>query len=261
MNNMGKKTALISWGGWLGHTPLQSCLVMKELLEKDGFDVDFEPDPEVEPMMKKLDASGYKLKETIGPLQHLDYLESLDLIVMCHTMSEIQPVEEKNLIQAVMNGVGLVGWHGGLCDSFRNNVEYQFMTGAQWVSHPGGSGMKYTVNFVPSKKDDPVIKGLEDFEITSEQYYMHVDPTIDVLATTTFRSDIMPWINGAIMPCVFRKRWGDGKVFYASFGHTVKDFDIPQAREVMRRGMLWAAEKEELDFDKSVTSNYLKGSF
>jgi type 1 glutamine amidotransferase len=234
---------------------------MKELLEAEGFDVDFEPDPEVEPMMKKLEASGYKLKESIGPLQQADYLKDLDLIVFCHTMSEISPLEEKNLINAVMDGVGLVGWHGGLCDSFRNNVEYQFMTGAQWVSHPGGAGTTYQVNFLPSKKDDPIIKGLEDFTITSEQYYMHVDPTVEVLATTTFKSMAMPWINGAIMPVVYKKRWGEGKIFYASFGHTVKDFSIPQAKEVMRRGMLWAAEKEELDFDTEVASNLLKGAF
>jgi len=154
-----------------------------------------------------------------------------------------------------------VGWHGGLCDFFRNNVEYQFMTGAQWVSHPGGANTNYMVNFVPSKKSDPIINGLDDFSITSEQYFMHVDPTIEVLATTTFKSEIMPWINGAVMPVVYKKRWGDGKIFYSSFGHTVKDFDIPQAREIMRRGMLWAAQKEELGVDTTVTTNYLKGSF
>jgi uncharacterized protein len=255
------KSALITWGGWDGHTPMQSCLVMKEILEAEGFEVDFEPEAEIDQMKKKLLANGFSIKGNIGPLNHPDYLEDLDLIVFCHTMSEISSVEEKNLINAVMDGVGLVGWHGGLCDSFRNNVEYQFMTGAQWVAHPGGAGTTYDVNFVESKKDNPIIKGIADFSITSEQYYLHVDPTIEVLATTKFKSMAMPWINGAIMPAVYRKRWGEGKIFYASYGHTAKDFDIPEAREVMKRGMLWAAEHEELDFDSEVASNTLSGAF
>lgn len=223
---MGKK-ALCTYGGWDGHTPKKSTEIMRDLLIKEGFEVDFEKN------MKK-----YKDE---------DYMESIDLVVACHTMSKISKEEEKGLINAVMDGTGLVGWHGGLCDSFRENVDYQFMTGAQWVAHPGNAGTTYTVKFLPNKKDDPIIKGLNDFEITSEQYYLHVDPGIEILATTEFKSMAMPWIDGVVMPVAYKKRWGDGKIFYASIGHTYKDFDIPEALEMMRRGMLWAAELEEID--------------
>src|SRR6056297_2366993 len=232
------KKALCTYGGWKGHTPEKSMSIMKNILEEEGFEVDF--------------------KHSLKPLREMEYLESLDLIVFCWTMSEIKKKEEKNLINAVMDGVGLVGWHGGLNDSFRNNTEYQFMTGAQWVAHPGGAKKTYKVHFLEEKKDDPIIKGLEDFEITSEQYYMHVDPTLDVLATTTFESLAMPWINGAVMPVVYKKRWGDGKICYSSFGHTVDDFNVPETKEIMKRGMLWAAEQEDLDFDKKVSRNILE---
>jgi len=214
-----KKKALCTYGGWEGHTPEKSMRIMADLLIKDGFEVDF--------------------KNSLKPLEDASYLESLNLIVFCHTMSKIKKEQEKNLIEAVMNGVGLAGWHGGLNDAFRENVEYQFMTGAQFVSHPGGANTTYTVNFVPEKKNDPIIKGLNDFTITSEQYYMHVDPNIEVLATTTFHSLAMPWIDGVVMPVAYKKRWGDGKIFYASIGHTYKDFSIPDALELMHRGMLW----------------------
>jgi len=200
--------------------------IMINLLKKEGFQVD--------------------VVETMDPYCDEKYMESLDLIVACWTMSKITKEQEQGLINAVANGCGLAGWHGGLCDAFRENVDYQFLTGSQWVAHPGNAGMTYEVNFVPAKKEDPIIAGLKDFKITTEQYFLHVDPSVEVLATTTFHSLAMPWIDGIVMPVTYKKRWGDGKVFYTSIGHTFKDFDIPDALEMMRRGMLWAAEKEEI---------------
>jgi type 1 glutamine amidotransferase len=239
-NRMAKK-ALCTYGGWDGHTPKQSMQMMKDVLEKEGFEVE--------------------MADSLKPLNKLQNLEQFQLIVFCHTMSKISKDQEKNLINAVMGGVGLAGWHGGLNDAFRENVEYQFMCGAQWVSHPGGAGTTYEVNFVESKKDDPIIKGLKDFKITSEQYYMHIDPAVEVLATTTFKSLSMPWIDGIVMPVTYKKRWGDGKIFYTSVGHTYKDFLIPEAMEMMKRGMLWAAELEELDFDISAGVDTLSKAF
>jgi len=200
--------------------------IMINLLKKEGFQVD--------------------VVETMDPYCDEKYMESLDLIVACWTMSKITKEQEQGLINAVANGCGLAGWHGGLCDAFRENVDYQFLTGSQWVAHPGNAGMTYEVNFVSAKKEDPIIAGLKDFKITTEQYFLHVDPSVEVLATTTFHSLAMPWIDGIVMPVTYKKRWGDGKVFYTSIGHTFKDFDIPDALEMMRRGMLWAAEKEEI---------------
>jgi len=143
------------------------------------------------------------------------------------------------LIEAVKNGVGLAGWHGGMCDSFRNNTTYQFMTGGQWVAHPDGI-VEYTVNIV--NHTDPITKGIPDFKMKSEQYYMHTDPGNQVLATTTFGDNReAPWVKGTVMPVVWKRRWGQGRVFYSSLGHVVADFNVPEAREIQRRGILWAA--------------------
>ena len=128
-----------------------------------------------------------------------------------------------------------------MADSFRSNTEYQFMVGGQWVAHPGNI-TSYRVNIV--NHSDAITADISDFLIQSEQYYMHVDPSNVVLATTTFSGDILPWIDGAVMPVVWKRRWGDGKVFYCSLGHTAKDFDVPEAREIVRRGLLWATRKE-----------------
>jgi type 1 glutamine amidotransferase len=88
---------------------------------------------------------------------------------------------------------------------------------------------------------DPVMEGLQEFSINSEQYYMHVDPRVKVLATTTFTGEHAPWIKGAVMPVVWKTRYGAGRVFYTSLGHVAKDFDVPEAKIIVQRGMLWAS--------------------
>ena len=153
-------------------------------------------------------------------------------------MSEISKEQEIGLLTAIENGVNIAGWHGGLADAFRNNPKYQFMVGGQWVAHPGGV-IDYEVNIV--NHNDPITKGLKDFKMHSEQYYMHVDPMNDVLATTIFNGDHAYWIDGVTMPVVWKKVYGKGRVFYSSLGHVAKDFNVPEALTIMKRGMLWSA--------------------
>ncbi|MNJ43443.1 Trehalose utilization [compost metagenome] len=168
---------------------------------------------------------------------------NLNLIVPIWTMGEIEQEQLVPVLEAVQSGVGLAGCHGGMCDAFRNCVEWQFMTGSQWVAHPFNDGVKYEVNMIKSTSSS-IIEGIHDFEVTSEQYYLHVDPAVDVLATTTFaNSEGAHSANGAItMPVVYTKRWGKGKIFYNALGHQANIFDIPEARELMRRGFLWATK-------------------
>ena len=59
--------------------------------------------------------------------------------------------------------VGIAGNHGGMCDAFRNNVEWQFMTGGNWVAHPGNDGTEYEVNIKQSSS--PIVKGIADFMV------------------------------------------------------------------------------------------------
>jgi hypothetical protein len=129
-----------------------------------------------------------------------------------------------------------------MCDSFRNSTEWQFLTGGQWVAHPGGDDVEYTVNI--KKGSSPITEGIGDFKVVSEQYYVHIDPCIEVLATTRFPS--VKWYNSSNgevdVPVMWTKRWGHGRVFYSSLGHHADIFDIPGAYETMKRGMLWAAQ-------------------
>jgi len=153
-------------------------------------------------------------------------------------LNAVNPRLVKELLEAVRRGVGIAGWHGGMGDSFRNNVDYQFMVGGQWVAHPGGI-IDYDVEIID--RHDPITADLPDFHMRSEQYLMHVDPSNHVLAVTTFGGEYCPWVEGTIMPVVWKRMWGAGRVFYSSLGHVAKDFDVPEARIMVERGMLWAS--------------------
>jgi type 1 glutamine amidotransferase len=213
-----KKKALFVWGGWEGHEPKQCVDIFAPWLAEQGFDVE--------------------ISNTLDSYLDAQKMKSLDLIVQVFTMATITGPQEKGLLEAVKSGVGMAGWHGGMADSFRSNVEYEFMVGGQWVAHPGGV-IDYEVNI--TNHNDPITKGLTDFKMHSEQYYMQVDPVNDVLATTTFSDQYAPWIKGVAMPVVWKKMYGKGRIFYTSMGHVSADFNVPQAREIVKRGLLWAA--------------------
>lgn len=213
-----KKKVLIVWGGWPGHQPKETVDVFAPWLAEQGFDVEISNS-----LDSYLDAAKMK---------------SLALVVQAITMGAITPQQERGLRDAVRGGVGLAGWHGGLADSFRSNTEYEFMVGGSWVAHPGNI-LDYTVNI--TRPGDPIMKGLTDFRMRSEQYYMLVDPGVEVLATTTFSGEVLPAIKDVVMPVVWRKLYGQGRVFNSTLGHVASDFNVAEAKEIMKRGMLWAA--------------------
>jgi len=188
----------------------------------------------------------------------LDKLMQLHLIVPIWTMGEITREQVKPVLEAVAAGVGIAGCHGGMCDSFRECVEWQFMPGGQWVSHPGGAGVEYMVNI--KNTSSPITEGIKDFSTESEQYYVHIDPAIEILATTRFPT--VTWYhssNGEVdVPVVWTKRWGHGRVFYSALGHVNSVFDTPEALEIMRRGFLWAIEGRDIAIRNNLSPDVFK---
>jgi type 1 glutamine amidotransferase len=181
------------------------------------------------------------VSDTLDAYRDRDLMGRVDLIVQTWTMGEIGDEQFEGLHEAVLRGAGFAGWHGGIIDSFRKSTRYQFMTGAQWVAHPDGI-VDYSVQFVPDEREHPLIAGLDDFPITTEQYYMHMDPLNRVLATTTFgKTREAPWVEHTVMPVVWTRTWGRGRVFVSAIGHQDRDFDVPPVETVTRRGLLWAA--------------------
>lgn len=215
------KQALIVWGGWDGHSPQRIAEIFRAMLSDDGFAVE--------------------VSDSLDTFRDEQKLMKLSLIVPMWTMGKILPEQLDPVVKAVRSGVGMAGVHGGMCDSFRDSTEWQFLTGGQWVAHPGNDSVKYTVKISPTR--NPITAGISDFEITSEQYYMHVDPAVRVLATTAFPTADGPHAsNGPVdMPVVWTKTYGQGRVFYSSVGHRPADVEMEPHFTLLRRGFAWAA--------------------
>ena len=224
--NTNKRKALIVWGGWDGHEPKQVGEIFHKVLVEEGFEVE--------------------VSDTLESFSDKEKLMELSLIVPLWTMGEIDGGYVKNVCDAVESGVGIAGCHGGMCDSFRNNTNWQFLTGAQWIEHPGNDGVEYVVN-IKKNSSSPIVSGMDDFTVKSEQYYIHYDPVVDVLATTRFPLVDGPHASNGVVdvPVVFTKLWGKGRVFYNSLGHVANVFDVPEALQLMRNGLVWAAKKED----------------
>ena len=215
--------ALIVWGGWAGHTPRESAEVFRSFLERKGYQV--------------------AMADTLDVYLDQARMTAWSLIVPIWTMGEITKEQWGGLNRAIQAGTGLAGFHGGIIDAFRDNTDYQWMTGGQWVAHPGGCIDSYRVEIADG--NHPITANVDGFTLAdTEQYYVHVDPANHTLCTTEFGGEHGPadlYESGTVMPYAWTKRWGKGRVFVACWGHTYKDFDVPQARQIVERGMLWAS--------------------
>ncbi|MFP4166134.1 MAG: ThuA domain-containing protein [Opitutales bacterium] len=209
------KSALIVQGGWEGHEPRLTTDIFLKKLQEQGF--------------------GATVADSLSALDDKDYLASFSLIVPNWTMGELSKDQSGNLSEAVRGGVGLGGFHGGMGDAFRGNPEYEWMVGGHFVGHPhvGPYAVRRTEASHPITKPLP-----ESFEYDSEQYYMLVDPAIEVLAETTYTYEG----QNIRMPVVWTKQWGEGRVFYSALGHKAAEFEsYPMVTEMTVNGMLWAA--------------------
>jgi uncharacterized protein len=213
------RKALIIWGGWPGHSPQEGAGIVAEMLEEDSFAVTVTPD--------------YSAFAEAG--LH-------DLVVPVITNDQIAPELVDALTTAVRAGTGLAGYHGGLAASFHGAVRFHYLCGVHWVAHPGDMAARYRVTVI--RPNDPLMQGIEDFDYQSEQYYVLHDPSVEVLATTTFSGEFDPASRGVTMPVAFKRHFGAGRVFYTALGHAPAELLHPQARLLLRRGLNWAARPD-----------------
>jgi len=213
---------LIVWGGWDGHEPDKVAAIFDRELKAQGFQTE--------------------VSDTLDAFRDGDKLKTLSLIVPIWTMGKIAGEQLGPLLEAVKSGVGIGGCHGGMCDSFRNETEYQFMTGGQWVAHPGNDGVEYTVR-ITDRTHYITRESVPEFAVKSEQYYLHVDPAVKVHAVTEFPTAAGPHVgNGKFdMPVIWTKYYGKGRVAYNALGHHADIVEQKEILPLMVRGLLWAA--------------------
>lgn len=212
------KHALVVRGGWEGHVPVPASDRYAGVLKDSGFDV--------------------TVSDSLDSYLDEELLAGTDLVVQCWTMGTITHEQALGLSRAVRAGTGLAGWHGGIVDAFNTEHVYNLITGGQFLRHPPGF-VSYSVRTV---SDHPVVAGISEFTITTEQYYMHVDPGNEVLAVTDFVADPdYPELAGVVMPVTWLRHWGKGRVFVTAIGHSLDDLEVPEVDTMIREGMAWAA--------------------
>ncbi|MBW4717275.1 ThuA domain-containing protein [Saccharothrix obliqua] len=211
-------------GGWPGHKPGEVAGWLIPELHQRGFEVELTADPA---------RLGDDLSEFAAVL--LGWTQS-------HPTEDLDPAVAERFSASVASGLGVAGWHG-MGASFRASLLYNMIVGGNCVSHPGGEGVRvpYTVRIVHTGHE--VTKGVHDFEVASEQYYMHVDPANEVLAETTFTGEHIPWIDGHTSPVAWTRNWGEGRVFYTSVGHYLADLRVPDSTTLLLQGISWAATR------------------
>lgn len=229
----GTRRALIVRGGWDGHQPVETTEVFIPFLEDHGFDVRIEPSPEI-----YADAA---------------YLASVDLIVQANTMASIEADEFAGLRTAIVNGTGFAGWHGGIVDSYRATADYLQLVGGQFAAHPGRPAgertgeqsdnyVPHTIQMTDAAVDHPITRGIGDFELVTEQYWVLHDDLNDVLATTTQAvRDGDPWRRPIVSPAIWTRQWGRGRIFVSTPGHRIEIVEHPNLSTIIERGLLWAS--------------------
>ncbi len=214
------KNALIVRGGWSGHDPVGASDRYAAVLKQEGYRV--------------------TVSDSLDSYLDDRLPAEADLIVQCWTMGQITDDQAAGLCRAIRAGTGFAGWHGGIIDSFREQTGYQLMTGGQFVHHPA-EFTTYEVRPVPQRTGHPVMAGIEPFTVTTEQYYLHLDPAVDVLAVTDYTEDPdHPELAGIVMPVTWTRSWGAGRVFVTAIGHRLADLEVPEVDTMIRRGLAWA---------------------
>jgi uncharacterized protein len=232
-SSSGSRRALVVRGGWDGHQPVETTNLFIPFLERNGFEVRIEESPAV--------------------YTDDDYLATVDLVLQINTMATIEKDEFAGLQRAVLAGTGMAGWHGGIADSYRNNADYLHMIGGQFAHHAGKAPelrtgeqsdnyLPYTVHLTEAAAEHPITKGLSDFELVTEQYWVLSDEYNDVLATTT--QEARPWDawnRPVTAPAIWTRQWGRGRIFVSAPGHRLDVVENPNVRTMIERGLLWAA--------------------
>ena len=215
------KRALVVRGGWEGHRPVETTELFLPGLRAAGFELTISDDLDV--------------------YADADALAGFDLIVQCWSIGELSEAQCAGLLAAVRGGVGFAGWHGGVLGTFVTSRDYLRMVGGQFLYHPPDF-LDHSVQIRAERADHPIVAGIADFAVYTEQYWLITDAWNDVLATTTVYPQAgEEFTEPVVMPVVWTRQWGAGRVFVSAIGHRPADLRAPEVATLTLRGLIWAA--------------------
>jgi type 1 glutamine amidotransferase len=203
------KKALLIWGGWDGHKPLEVADRIGAELEKRNYEV------------TKTSHFGCLLNE--------EELYSYDVIVPIWSCGIKSDIYLNELADAIKSGIGLATFHGGI--NWFDQDEYYRIIGGFYLHDTKCESYEVVI----ANKDHIITKGQSDFEIYNEKYFLQVDPTNDILASANF--------SGIEMPIAWTRSYGKGQVFYTTFAHQPEDLFGNNSLEMLLNGIEWCTRK------------------
>lgn len=200
-------SVLIVWGGWEGHEPARVADLLAGHLRRRSWEVAAVAGVEELPAMD---------------------LVQYSVIVPIWSFGIQHPAAMQAVLSAIEQGVGLATFHGGI-DWFADR-DYASMIGGHFVFHPPSN--QYTVTI--EDPGHPIMQGLANFSVATEQYYFHVDPGNHTLTSTLF--------GDLCMPNTWVRTHGRGRVFYCSLAHTIEVLEQAPVLTLLLNGIRWAAQ-------------------
>ena len=157
------------------------------------------------------------------------------LVVFYWTLGELTAEQKQGILGHISQGNGFVTFHSG-ADSFRGDRDWHDFVGGHFVTHP--RYRQYQVSITTEKH--PISQGIDEFMTTDEQYILDYEKDkMTVLGNGLYQ--------GQLMPALWVKPHGKGRVFYNSGGHDSKATAQPMFQKLLVRGCLWAAGREVTD--------------
>jgi type 1 glutamine amidotransferase len=142
------------------------------------------------------------------------------------------PAQQEALAAAVAGGKGLVAIH---CSNVLGPADRPLfeLLGNRYLSH-GPDHHEGTFEVLIGG-DHPITRGVEDFTLFDEYYeFEFADAAVDVLATRRRVSD------GAVIPVLYARPVGSGRVCYLALGHDMRAWGQPAFRTLVRQALQWA---------------------
>ncbi len=214
-------SAFFLYGGFPGHFPYEIAEWADGIMGELGFEVTHTNDPH----QLDQDLTGY------------------DVIVcgvdQAMTTEDLTDRAERSLLDAVAQGTGSSAGtgrrrpSGPACSSASSSAHRS----SNIRGREGGGPLHRDI----VDREHDITRGVDDFQAASEQYYMHDDPAVHVLATTTFTGEHLPWGRWGQDAGGLDEAVGQGAGFYQALGHLPKDVQAPPVEHMVRQGLRWAA--------------------
>ena len=160
-------------------------------------------------------------------------LDAYQTVLFYTDVGELTSEQEDGLLNYIKSGGGFFGLHTAAA-SFRDSEGYHGMLNGFFNGH--SPYMDFTVNV--SDANHPISKGLDDYEVKDELYYLKHNPDtshhlMHAYDNTKDETHVM----------AYHHTYGKGRVFYYALGHDMVVLENPSFQEVIRRGVLWVGNR------------------